>query len=124
MASSLEYVQYVAEQISRAGNIAYKRMFGEFGLFCDGKYFGCICDDRFLIKITKAGEALMPDCPKDYPYEGGSLMFFLEELDDREFLEHLVRVTCAELPVPKPRKKKHTDQKPDRGKEPLRDKQP
>ena len=29
MASRLEYVQYVAEQLSGAGEITYKKMFGE-----------------------------------------------------------------------------------------------
>ncbi len=106
MASSLEYVQYVADQISGAGPVTYKRMFGEYGLYCGGKYFACICDDRFLIKITQAGQALMPDCKRALPYEGGSPMFLLEEVENREFLTALVRATCDELPFPKPRKSK------------------
>ena len=34
MASSLEYVQYVAAQLSGAGAISYKKLFGEYGLWC------------------------------------------------------------------------------------------
>ena len=34
MASSLEYVQHVAAQLSGAGAISYKKLFGEYGLWC------------------------------------------------------------------------------------------
>lgn len=106
MASSLEYVQYAADQLSGAGTVSYKKMFGEYGLYCGGKYFACICDDRLLIKITQAGQALMPDGKTALPYPGGSPMFLIEEIEDREFLARLVSVTCAELPIPKSRKPK------------------
>ena len=97
MASHLDYVEFVMEQMAGAGTIAYQRMFGEYGLYCDGKFFALVCDDRLLIKITPAGEALVPGCPRDVPYEGGKQMF-LPDVDDRETLTGLVRVTCAALP--------------------------
>lgn len=105
MASSLSYVEFAVEQMSGAGTITYRRMFGEYGLYCDGKYFGMVCDDRVLIKITPVGEALLPDCPHGIPYEGGGEML-LPDVENRETLTELVRVTCAALPEKKPRKKK------------------
>ena len=104
MASSLSYVEFVLEQMSGAGEMSYRRMFGEYGLYCDGKYFGCICNDRVLIKITPAGEALVPDCPRGIPYEGGGEML-LPDVEDRETLTALARATCAALPEKKSRKK-------------------
>ena len=104
MASSLRYVEFVMEQMSGAGTITYRRMFGEYGLYCDGKYFGVVCGGRVLVKITPAGEALVPDCPRDIPYEGGGEMF-LPDVEDREKLAELVRVTCAALPEKRARKK-------------------
>ena len=108
MASSLNYVEFVKEQTSGAGTITHRRMFGEYGLYCDGKYFGVICDDRVLVKITPAGEALLPDCPKGIPYEGGGEMF-LPDAEDRETLTELVRVTCAALPEKTLRKKRRRE---------------
>lgn len=105
MASSPSYVAFVREQMSGAGTIACRRMFGEYGLYCDGKYFGVICGDRLLVKVTPAGEALVPDCPRGIPYEGGGEML-MPDPEDREVLAELVRVTCAVLPEKKPRKKK------------------
>ena len=97
MASSLSYVEFVMEQLGGAGVITCRRMFGEYGLYCDGTYFGAVCNDRALVKITPAGEALLPDCPRGIPYEGGGEMF-LPDAEDRETLAELVRVTCAALP--------------------------
>ena len=104
MASSLSYVEFVMEQLSGAGAITYRRMFGEYGLYCDGKYFACVCDGRLLVKITPAGEALLPDCPRGIPYEGGGEML-LPDVEDRETLTALTRATCAALPEKNPRKK-------------------
>ena len=104
MASSLSYVEFTAEQMREAGTITWRRMFGEYGLYCDGKYFGCVCDDRLLVKITPAGEALLPDCPRGIPYEGGGEML-LPDVENREVLTELVRATCAALPERQPRKK-------------------
>ena len=52
MASSLSYVEFVMEQLGGAGVITCRRMFGEYGLYCDGKYFACVCGDRLLVKIA------------------------------------------------------------------------
>ena len=102
MASNISYVEFVAEQMAGAGTITCRRMFGEYGLYCNGVYFGAVCNDRALVKITPAGEALVPDCPRGIPYEGGAEMF-QPDVEDRGTLEELVRVTCAALPAKKPR---------------------
>lgn len=40
MASRIDFVEYVCEQMSGAGIITYKKMFGEYGVYCDGKIIG------------------------------------------------------------------------------------
>ena len=55
MASSLGYVQYVASQLADAGVITYKKLFGEYGLWCGGKFFGTVEDNQFYVKMTNAG---------------------------------------------------------------------
>lgn len=108
MASSLEYVQFAVEQMREAGNIVFKKLFGEYGLWCDGKFFGTIEEDQFYVKITDAGRHMLPDAEPVAPHGGTPNMVLVEELDDREFLTMLVRETCKELPMPKPRKKRST----------------
>ena len=106
MASTLEFVTYVTDQLAMAGTITAKRMFGEFGLYCDQVFFALVCDDQLFIKITPQAEVLIPDCPKAPPYPGAKDCFLIEDLDNREKLAEIVRVTCASLPKPKPKKPK------------------
>ena len=105
MSSTIEFVQYVADQLSLAGDIAYRRLFGEYGLYCDGKFFGTVEDNQFFIKITEPGGALLTEPVIASPHEG-SRMYLIENLDDRAFLAQLVQTTCQARPAPKPKKRR------------------
>ena len=103
MASSLEFMQSVAARLEDAGTITYRKMFGEYCVYCNGKLFGCVCDDRLLVKSTEPGKALMPDGRLELPYEVGKPMLRVERLEDGDFLKALVRMICEALPEPKKR---------------------
>ena len=106
MASKAEFVTYAAEQMKEAGQITCRKMFGEYGVYCDGKIFGLICDNQLFVKITEAGRKVCPDLAQAPPYEGAKPHFLIEELENTEFLAEFVTETCRELPMPKPKKKK------------------
>ena len=105
MASNADFVQYIADQCGGAGEIAVKKMFGDYGIYCDGKIFGLICDDRFYLKPTEAGRALLRKEELRPPYEGAKDYFYIADVDDRDYLSALVRETCKTLPEPKKSKK-------------------
>ena len=105
MASRLEYVQYVAEQLSGAGEITYKKMFGEYGLYCDGKIFANVSDDQLFVKITEAGRRLFPGLPEAPPYPGAKDYCLIENVDDRDFLTALTLTTCQALPEAKTKRR-------------------
>lgn len=96
MASSLEFTQFTADQLRDGGEITYKKMFGEYGLYCDGIFFATVEGDQLYVKITEAGREFMPDATIAEPHKG-SKAFLIEDLDDREFLKELTVKTCAEL---------------------------
>lgn len=107
MASHPDFVAYVAEQLREAGSIRARKMFGEYGLYCDGVFFAVICDDQFFVKITPEGEAAFPGLPKTPAYDGARDSFLVEDVEDRALMTELVRVTCDALkrsPVKKGRK--------------------
>ncbi len=116
MASSKEFVEYIVDQLADAGGITYRKMFGEYGIYCDGKIFALVCDDRFYVKITNAGRKICPGLEEVAPYDGAKPYFLVEEIDDREKLAELAAETCKELPVPKPKKKKAERNKDGEGK--------
>lgn len=106
MASSTDLVQYIADQCRGAGEITVKNMFGDYGIYCDGKIFGLICDDCLYIKPTEAGRKMLRQETLRPPYDGAKPYFLIEDIDDRDYLSRLVRETCRELPQPKPGRKK------------------
>ena len=97
MASHQDFVDYVTEQLRGAGAIRSRKMFGEYGLYCDEVFFAVICDDQLFIKVTPAGEAAFPHLPKAPPYEGAKDSFLVEDVDDRDTMTALTRITCLAL---------------------------
>ncbi|NPD46330.1 MULTISPECIES: TfoX/Sxy family protein [unclassified Lentimicrobium] len=107
MATDKDFVNYVADQMEQAGEIRTRAMFGEYGIYCNDKFFALICDNKLFIKPTKAGRAFLGEVNEAPPYEGAKPSFLItEELEDRDKLAELVKVTITELPAPKPKKEK------------------
>lgn len=105
MASSPEFIEYVCAQLSLAGTIQARKMFGDYGIYCDGKIIGVVCDNQLFLKPTKAGRALLETPVEAPPYPGAKPSFLIETLDDPEALARLVRAGWEELPVKKAKKK-------------------
>lgn len=106
MASHREFVEFITEQLKEAGCIRSKPMFGEYGLYCGGVFFAVICDDQLFVKPTPKGEAAFPRLPKVPPYEGAKDYLLAGDVDDREGLTRLVRVTCEALRAQSVRKRR------------------
>ncbi|WP_346704215.1 GNAT family N-acetyltransferase [uncultured Agathobaculum sp.] len=110
MASHPDFVNFVAEQLREAGTIRSRKMFGEYGLYCDEVFFAVICDDQFFVKITPQGEAAFPDLPKAPPYEGANDSFLVEDVENQELMTRLTRITCEALRS-KPQRKRNLTMK-------------
>lgn len=106
MASSKEFVEYVMDQLQGAGNVSYRKMFGEYGWYCNGKFLGVVCDDQLFVKITPETEKAFASIPKAPPYEGAKGYFLIEDIDNRRLLMELARATWEALPEPKPKKRR------------------
>ena len=107
MASDQGFVDFVVEQLQTAGAIFAKKMFGEYGLYADGTFFGVICDNKLFIKPTEAGRRYIGQVVEAPPYPGAKDSFLIEDkIEDSVWLSELVRITVMALPPPKPKKKK------------------
>lgn len=104
MASGKDFMEFVCEQLSDAGNITYRKMFGEYGVYCDGKFFGVVCDNQLFIKITQAGEERFNGLAKAPPYDGAKDYFLIDNIEDRALLSELIRISCGSLPDTKKRR--------------------
>ncbi len=107
MATDIDFVEFVIDQIDSDKEMSYRKMFGEYALYCNGKVVGLICDNQLFIKITEAGKKIVGDISEASPYPGAKPSFLIEDqIGDREWLSKLIELTEQELPKPKPKKKK------------------
>lgn len=106
MASSREYLTFILDQLSGLDGITCTAMMGEYIIRCRGRIVGGVYDDRFLVKPVPAAVRLMPDAPRELPYEGAKDMLLVEAVDDREFLTGLISAMYDELPEPRTKKMK------------------
>jgi TfoX/Sxy family transcriptional regulator of competence genes len=112
MASDLPYVEYVCDQMSAAGTITFRKMFGEYAIYCGGKVVALVCDNQLFVKPTSGGLSFVERVTEAPPYPGAKPHFLIgDELDDREWISKLIRITERELPIPKPKKPKRTKDK-------------
>ena len=97
MACNADFVQYIVDQCSGAGEIAVRKMMGDYCIYCDGVLFGLICDDNLFIKPTYEGAAKLKEVVLRPPYSGAKDHFHVGDVDDREYLTALVKATVPAL---------------------------
>jgi TfoX/Sxy family transcriptional regulator of competence genes len=108
MTSDLNFVVFIVDQIENPGTIRYRKMFGEYAIYCNDKVVALVCNDQLFVKPTKAGRSFIGDVVEAPPYPGAKPSFLIEDqLEDREWISELIALTEKELPKPKPKKKKN-----------------
>jgi DNA transformation protein len=102
MASHRSTVDFLLEQMARAGPVAARKMFGEYALYCDGKTVALVCDDLLYLKPTPEARAFIGDVVEAMPFKGAKpwLLIDGDQWDDGDWLAALVRITAAALPAP------------------------
>lgn len=112
MASDLNFVKFVVDQIDDSCDVSYRMMFGEYALYSKAKVVALICDDQLFVKATVAGRSFIGDVVEAPPYPGAKLAFLIQDkIEDGEWLTQLITLTEEELPKPKPKKKKKSKRK-------------
>lgn len=107
MASTQFFVDFIVNQAEDAGHITYRKMFGEYAIYCDNKVVALVCDDQLFVKPTEAGRAFIENVVEAPPYPGAKLYFLIEDrCENRAWLSELIKITAKELPAPKPKTKK------------------
>ena len=104
MACNDDFVQYVIDQCSGAGEISVKKMMGDYCIYCDGILFGTVCDNNLYVKVTEAGKAILDNPVLRPPYEGAKDYLYIYDVDDSDTLTSLIKTTLTALPKPKAKK--------------------
>ena len=107
MASDINFIKFIVDQIENSGSIRYRKMFGEYAIYCNDKVVALVCDDQLFVKPTQAGRSFINNIVEAPAYPGAKPSFLIEDqLEDREWLSELIALTEKELPKPKKKKMK------------------
>ncbi len=105
MFSKQSIAHYILDHIADAdaGAVSMKKMFGEYGIYCDGKMVAFVADDQLFIKPTVEGKQFIGDYSEGLPYPSAKphLLIAGEKWDDHEWLMQLIKITATSLPSPK-----------------------
>ncbi|MCR5462695.1 MAG: TfoX/Sxy family protein [bacterium] len=94
MASTKDYLCFCLEQLNPL-NITYKKMMGEYLLYCNNVLFGGIYDDRLLVKITNTNNSY--NMEEELPYQGAKKMYLVKDIDNKELLKEIIINTVEGL---------------------------
>lgn len=111
MPTDKERVAYICEQVQGAGAVSARPMFGEYGLYCDGRVVALICNNQLFLKPAPQAMALLGQRLNPVPvapaYPGSKPMAQADEaLDDADLLARVVAMIAREVPEPKAKKPK------------------
>lgn len=106
MASAQSTVDFIVDQLGGTEVVTAKKMFGEYGIYFDSKMVALVCDGQLFIKPSAAGRQFIGTPTEAPPYPGAKPYFLIsgERWDDGAWMSQLVRITAAELPLPKKKK--------------------
>lgn len=104
MSTSIDYIQYVCDQISGAGAVRYKKMFGEYMVYINDKPILLVCDNTVYVKILDCIGDQMTEAQKGFPYDGAREHYILD-IDNAAFSKEIIAGLLPVIPVPKPKKK-------------------
>ncbi|WP_099468816.1 TfoX/Sxy family protein [Konateibacter massiliensis] len=105
MATSVEFIEYVCEQISGFGIIRYKKMFGEYMVYVNDKPVLLVCDNTVYVKLLDCISEKMQEASKGVPYQGAKEHYILD-IDNSDFSKEIIAIIEPVTPLPKSRKKK------------------
>jgi TfoX/Sxy family transcriptional regulator of competence genes len=103
MASDLEFVNFVVDQLDGTGLVTSKKMFGEYLIYVNQKPIVLVCDNTAFVKILDCVQPLLGNSEKGFPYEGAK-EHYIADVDDRELLTAVVKELEKVTPIPKKKK--------------------
>lgn len=104
MATEPSFLEYVADQSRLQDRLTYKKMFGEYALYLDGKVVAFACDNSLFVKPAEATRKLTANLPQRPPYPVAKPYPVADELlDEPDRLRDLLLATEQAMPSPKPK---------------------
>lgn len=105
MATTLEYVEYVCDQIRGVGPLRYRKMFGEYMVYIYDLPILLVCDNTVFVKMLPEVESILSKASTGYPYASAKEHYILD-IDNPDLSKEVVEILIPITPLPKKRKPK------------------
>jgi len=107
MATSPEFIQFACDQIASLGDVSFKKMFGEYMIYHNGRAVFLVCDDTVFVKPLPAAMDVFAahgvSPAMDTPYDGARPHYVLD-IENGDLANDMARTLGQILPLPKPKK--------------------
>src|SRR5215213_2513365 len=107
MATEKATVDFILDQLAPLP-VRARAMFGEYGVYCDEKFVGLICDDTLFVKPTAVSDQYFTDADLAPPYPGAKDHYVVsgDHVEDTSWLQEVIARTTELLPLPKKKPRK------------------
>ena len=105
MACSLEFIEFVCEQVADVGAVRYRKMFGDYMIYVNDKPVLLVCDNTVYVKKLPQLAGRMAGAECGIPYEGTKEHYILD-IENAPLAREITALLESVTPLPKPRKKK------------------
>lgn len=99
MATSLDFIEFVCEQIRGDYAVHYKKMFGEFMIYLNEKPVLLVCDNTVYVKKAKELSEIMQCADCGFPYNGAKEHYILD-IEDQALSEKVFAILENITPLP------------------------
>lgn len=103
MATTIDYIEFICEQLTPYGKVHYKKMFGEYMVYIEDRPLLIVTDNTVYAKCLDSLKELMKNNETGYPYQGAKLHYILD-VEDKEITGQVITALQA-VPQKKPRNK-------------------
>jgi len=104
MPTTLEYAEYVCDQIRNTGVVRYRKMFGEYMIYVNDKPLLLVCDNTVYVKKLDCIADIMREAQMGFPYQGAKEHYVLD-IDDSGLSDEVIMRLEPITKVPAPKKK-------------------
>ena len=105
MATSTDYIEFVAERVDKFGAIRTRKMFGEYMVYLNDRPIFSVCDNTVFVKKFPELSEIMNGSACGFPYDGAKESYILD-IENDGLLEKVVPLLGEIVLLPKPKKKK------------------
>ena len=93
----MEFKEYVCDKLKDSGDVKAKKMFGTYNICLDGVNLGLLCQNKWYLKKTPAGDKFIEENNMDLETGIKENSYIITDFSDAEKIVELAKITRDEI---------------------------